>query len=52
MRNNIKRTIAKILILPIYILYLCVVIYFIGDAKDVWDKWVFYINKIIDKNEK
>ncbi len=52
MKNNIKKIAAKLLVLPIYALYLCIVIYFIGDAKDVWEKWVFYINKIIDKNGK
>lgn len=52
MKNNIKKIAVKSLVLPIYALYLCIVIYFIGDAKDVWEKWVFYINKIIDKNEK
>jgi len=52
MKKNIKKRAAKLLALPIYALYLCIVIYFIGDAKDVWEKWVVYMNKMIDKAEK
>lgn len=51
MRKDIKKTIIKILIFPIYVIHIFIVLYFIGYTKDVWDKWVYYIDKIIEKRE-
>lgn len=40
-----KRTLVKILLVPFYAMYLYVIIYIFGDARDVWDKVSAWVDK-------
>ena len=51
-KKKIVKIITKIIVFPVYIIYLCVIAYLFGYPKDVWDKWSSCIDKKVDKKLK
>lgn len=43
--TKLKITLIKLLLVPVYALFLCVVIYLVGDIKDIWPKWSAWVDR-------